>query len=45
MTSQTTWIIASPISRSVCEVGGVDHAKRLIDTLTDDGYKVFTSQI
>lgn len=27
------------------EVGGVDHAKRLINTLTADGYKVFTSQI
>ena len=37
--------IGEAIIQVVCEVGGVDHAKRLIDTLTKDGYKVFTSQI
>ena len=36
---------ARAIIHVVCEVGGVDHAKRLINTLTADGYKVFTSQI
>ena len=42
---QTDLEIGEAIIHVVCEVGGVDHAKRLIDTLTDDGYKVFTSQI
>ena len=42
---QTDLEIGEAIIHVVCEVGGVDHAKRLIDTLIDDGYKVFTSQI
>ena len=42
---QTDLEIGEAIIHVVCEVGGVDYAKRLIDTLTDDGYKVFTSQI
>ena len=42
---QTDLEIGEAIIHVVCEVGGIDHAKRLIDTLTDDGYKVFTSQI
>ena len=42
---QTDLEIGEAIIHVVCEVGGVEHAKRLIDTLTDDGYKVFTSQI
>ena len=42
---QTDLEIGEAIIHVVCEVGGVDHAKRLINTLTADGYKVFTSQI
>ena len=42
---QTDLEIGEAIIHVVCEVGGVEHAKSLIDTLTDDGYKVFTSQI
>ena len=42
---QTDLEIGEAIIHVVCEVGGVEHAKRLINTLTADGYKVFTSQI
>lgn len=37
--------IGEAIIQVVCEVGGVEHAKRLLDELTQQGYKVFTSQI
>ena len=42
---QTDLEIGEAIIHVVCELGGVDHAKRLIDTLSREGYKVFTSQI
>ena len=42
---QTDLEIGEAIIHVVCEVGGVDHAKRLIDTLGREGYRVFTSQI
>ena len=42
---QTDLEIGEAIIHVVCEVGGVDHAKRLIDTLSREGYRVFTSQI
>lgn len=37
--------IGEAIIQVVCEVGGVEHAKHLLDELTHDGYEVFTSQI
>ena len=37
--------IGEAIIQVVCEVGGVEHAKHLLDELTHEGYKVFTSQI
>lgn len=37
--------IGEAIIQVVCEVGGVDHAKRLLDNLTKDGYQIFTTQI
>ena len=42
---QTDLEIGEAIIHVVCELGGVEHAKRLIDTLSREGYKVFTSQI
>ena len=42
---QTDLEIGEAIIHVVCEVGGVDHAKCLIDTLGREGYRVFTSQI
>ena len=37
--------IGEAIIQVVCEVGGVEHAKRLLDDLSRQGYQVFTSQI
>ena len=37
--------IGEAIIQVVCEVGGVEQAKRLLDELTRQGYQVFTSQI
>lgn len=37
--------IGEAIIQVVCEVGGVTHAKRLIDKLTEEGYQIFTTQV
>ncbi len=37
--------IGEAIIQVVCEVGGVEHAKRLLDEMSRQGYQVFTSQI
>ncbi len=37
--------IGEAVIQVVCEVGGVEHAKRLIDDLDGHGYKVFTTQL
>ncbi len=37
--------IGEAVIQVVCEVGGVEHAKRLIDDLDAHGYKVFTTQL
>ncbi len=37
--------IGEAVIQVVCEVGGVEHAKRLIDDLGSHGYKVFTTQL
>ncbi len=37
--------IGEAVIQVVCEVGGVEHAKRLIDALTAHGYQVFTTQL
>ena len=37
--------IGEAIIQVVCEVGGVEQAKRLIDELTAQGYQVFTDQL
>lgn len=37
--------IGEAIIQVVCEVGGVDHAKRLLDSLTAEGYQIFTTQV
>ncbi len=37
--------IGEAIIQVVCEVGGVEHAKRLIDALTRHGYHIFTTQV
>jgi len=37
--------IGEAIIQVVCEVGGVEHAKRLIDNLNKQGYQIFTTQV
>ncbi|MCQ5129042.1 threonine ammonia-lyase [Butyricicoccus faecihominis] len=37
--------IGEAIIQVVCEVGGVEHGKRLIDNLTREGYQIFTTQV
>ncbi len=37
--------IGEAVIQVVCEVGGIEHAKRLIDDLTVHGYQVFTTQL
>ncbi len=37
--------IGEAMIQVVCEVGGVEHAKRLIDDLSNHGYQVFTAQL
>lgn len=37
--------IGEAVIQVVCEVGGVEHAKRLIDRLTANGYHISTTQI
>lgn len=37
--------IGEAIIHVVCEVGGVEHARRLLDSLTAEGYKISTTQL
>lgn len=37
--------IGEAIIQVVCEVGGVEHGKRLLDNLTAEGYQIFTTQV
>lgn len=37
--------IGEAIIQVVCEVGGVEHGKRLLDNLTREGYQIFTTQV
>jgi len=41
---QTDLEFGEAIIQVVCEVGGITHAKRLVDRLTDEGYHIFTTQ-
>lgn len=41
---QTDLEFGEAVIQVICEVGGIAHAKRLIDRLTDEGYHIFTTQ-